>query len=113
MWQEDFISEIQKIDHDQAPYGLYALPEILQNNRKGFSPLARILAGDKLGAVELPGLNVFERLGWGGRAKGTSLAFTAPTLEQAEIEIETHASTKVRRYGSSYHLDKVHGKDRP
>lgn len=104
---------IQKFDQEHAPYGLYALPELLQNGRKGFSPLARILAGDRLGPVELPGMNLFDRLGWRGRATGTSLAFTVPTSVHAEVEIETHASTKVRRYGNSYHLDKVHGKDRP
>ena len=113
MWQHDLLAEIQKIDHEQMPHGLYGLPHILRSGPR-LQPLARIFGGRLFGDAGHPELHLAKRLGWVVRyAKQHSLEFTLPTALDVGIEIETHASTKVRHYGDSYHLDKVHGKARP
>lgn len=112
MWNHDLLAEIQKIDQEQVPHGLYGLPEILRCGTR-VQPLARILGGRLWGNVEHPELEVAKRLGWSVRyAKADTLQFTIPRGLDVVIEIRNHASTKVRRYGDSYQLDKVHGKPR-
>lgn len=113
MWQHDLLAEIQKIDHEQVPHGLYGLPDILKSGSR-LQPLARVFGGRLFGDAKHAELDLSKRLGWKVRyAKQHSLEFILPTALDVNIEIETHASTKVRYYGDSYHLDKVHGKARP
>ncbi|WP_193211446.1 hypothetical protein [Luteolibacter marinus] len=113
MWQSDLLAEIQQIDHEQVPHGLYGLPDLLKSGTR-FQPLARILGGRLFGDAQHLELDLAKRLGWKTRyAKQASLEFVLPTTLEVSIEIETHASTKVRQYGDSYHVDKAHGKGRP
>ena len=104
MWQDDYLLEIRKIDRDQSPHGLYGLREALSPG-KGLLSHAKILGG------QIPETNAAGRLGWGQRPPiGETIRFTAPLSVEVSLEIESHASTKVRHFGNSYLLDKVHGK---
>lgn len=104
MWQDDYLLEIRKIDRDQSPHGLYGMREALSTG-KWLLPVADLLGG------EVPQTDVARRLGWpAGKPWSGNVTFTAPISESVSLRIETHASTKVRHYGNSYVLDKVHGK---
>ncbi|MCW1923016.1 hypothetical protein OKA05_10670 [Luteolibacter arcticus] len=104
MWQDDYLLEIRKIDRDQSPHGLYGLREVLSPGKWLWSQ-TKVLGG------EIPETNVAGRLGWGRQPPvGESISFTAPLSAEVILEVESHASTKVRHFGNSYLLDKVHGK---
>jgi hypothetical protein len=118
MWQDDFLDEIRQVDREQAPHGLYGMRMVLaeefrEKQEKGFPPLARLLGGRD------PRTGIAQRLGWiagGGRSWRSTknyqqaLSFTFPGAGEVMLRLEGHASTKVRHYGNSYALDKVHGK---
>ena len=118
MWQDEYLDEIRKLDQEQAPHGLYGMREMLANEfrkkgEKHLPPLSKLLGskGTKTG--------IARRLDWGagdnycwrfGKTSEEGFFFTLPGGGSVHLRLETHASTKVRHYGDSYVLDKVHGK---
>lgn len=104
-WQDEYLDEIRKLDMSQPTHGLYGLREAMADGRKAFPSLAKIL-GDKD-----PRTGIASRLGWGaGRADHEFLVFRTPKGDFAGILLKSHASTKIRHYGDSYVLDRIHGK---
>lgn len=110
MWQKKLLKEIQQIDSEQKPHGLYSLPDLLRDGHR-LQPFSRIFGGNLFGDAVKPELDLIQRLGWNTRyAKQERLEFVIPEQYHIHIEIHSHASTKVRRYGDSHHLDKIYGK---
>jgi len=118
MWQDDFLDEIRKVDQAQSPHGLYGMREALadefrKKGAQGLPPMSKLLGSPD------PRTGIAHRLGWNpgehrfwklGDTFEESFSFTTPTARRVKLRLETHASTKVRHYGDSYVLDKVHGK---
>lgn len=103
-WQCEFLQEVRKIDREQAPHGLYGMREVLKTG-KWLPSLACLLGG------EVPETHVAGRLGWKSPVPRREwLLFTTPAAEPVVMEVLTHASTKVRHFGNTYLIDKVHGK---
>lgn len=103
-WENLFLDEILKIDREQSPHGLYGMPEVLSKSQRP-AYLAELLGGRR------PSTCVARRLDWshfGARHDG--LHFELPGGESVRMSFISYASTKVRRYGDTYSLDKVHGK---
>lgn len=60
---------------------------------------------------EVPETNVAGRLGWTfSSPRREWFSFGTPSGGEVVMEVLTHASTKVRHFGNTYLLDKVHGK---
>lgn len=110
MWQDDFLDEIRKVDYAQVPHGLYGMREALADEfrtkgARGLPSIAKLLGSKD------PRTGIAQRLGWSYSAvSGNVISFSPPRGTWVAMEVESHASTKVRHYGDSYVLDKVHGK---
>jgi hypothetical protein len=103
-WEDQFLDEICKVDREQSPHGLYGMPDVLRKSPRP-AHLAELLGGSRLSIC------IARRLGWTHfGAKQDSLHFQLPEGESVRLNFISYASTKVRRYGDTYVLDKVHGK---
>lgn len=108
-WQEQLVAELRAVDREQSPHGLYGLREAMKKGPR--LPLLATLLFDKP-----PETNLLQRLGIEGRANSyysETACFTLPDGTRVDLSILAHASTKVRHYGDSYVLDRVHGKKGP
>ncbi|WAC21340.1 hypothetical protein OVA24_08070 [Luteolibacter sp. SL250] len=104
-WQEQLVAELRAVDREQATHGLYGLREAMKKGNR--LPFLATLLFEKP-----PETNLLQRLGMEGRGSSYSetASFTLTDGMRADLEILTHASTKVRHYGDSYVLDRAHGK---
>lgn len=104
-WQEKMVAELRVIDREQAPHGLYGMREALKE-RSWLYPLATLLF------KKPPETNLHRRLGFKATTESYDdwANFTAPDNARVHLTLLTHATTKIRHYGGSYILDKVHGK---
>ena len=98
------------IDCEQKKYGIYGLPEVLRS-KKGPQSHSRIFSGSLYGGVKSEHTNLLKRIGAIlNHSNPNNMYFTVDESYSVDMEIYTYADTKVRNYGSSYHLDSVNGK---
>lgn len=104
MWQEELLAAITDIDREQAPHGLYGMRHELSDDDRPI-PFAKLFGGQ----IIKP--NIPERLGSRTeRAKWDMFTFSLSEDETVCIFVDTVATTKVRKFGKTYKVDRHHGK---
>ncbi len=105
-WQISFVDALLALDAAEAPHGLYGIRHARAGDAERWPTFAEILLFPKKN-------NFFTQFGFvdiGSRARQNELTFLIDPDHEVRLQALDHASTKVRRFGSSHRLDTHHHK---
>jgi len=99
-WPTALVEELQKIDREETPHGLYGLRRARQTGPR-LPKLISILTSPPIRLVQRTGGALAPR-----RSANDTLSFGLDNARQVRINLFDYADTKVRKFGNAYQLDK-------
>ena len=99
-WSFALVEELKAIDAEEGPHGLYGLRE----SRRTGDRLPKLIP-----ILEAPPIRLIRRIGAAqhtGSPSATYISFGVDHQRTVLVDLEDYADTKVRKFGSTYRLDK-------